>query len=325
MIWGYPYFRKPSICYYMLFWYHNDSTSWSKSHYVGQPPFDTWDHPVVENETCRRKQPEMSHTIFDSWVRCYLRLDIYKLEACVYCWHLLQHLLDFRAKQPLMQVPFAKKQLLKSERRKRLVSQGDATGSFITSGCLNLLLLSRQSALCDRHVISRHSSAAWPKWSKHLWWTEIQCPRSRYDDIFGGPARSGWSRGTHSPEAKLRNSKEFKNTPKISKAALLSGCKLHGCVLCGCCSMDVSGKPFGQVPYGTLVLATAMLVAPWTTSAPSWPHSGSVGDLTAVVSWHWSNNSVEGINVCRRVVCYWLNRQRLPKMRERYSTTVGAV
>ena len=168
----------------MLFWYHMDSTSWSKNHRVGQPAVD-WGHPGVGPWNVAKTRI-LSHRIFDSFdsrVRCYLRLDIYKLEACVYCWHLLQHLLDFRAKQPLTQVPFALKQLLlKSGRMKRLVSHGDVTQSFLGHHKWLLELGTPEPSQCilqSSHVflviVSWFSSAAWlRKWSKHLWWTESQ-------------------------------------------------------------------------------------------------------------------------------------------------------
>eukprot|EP00435_Cladocopium_sp_Y103_P006019 s5314_g1.t3 len=78
--------------------------------------------------------------------------------------------------------------------------------------------------------------------------------RDQLDDISSGLlVRLKVERILQNFEANPRNSK--------AQAGLLTGCKLYSCVLCRCCSMDVSGKAFGRVPYGTLLLATTMLLA----------------------------------------------------------------
>lgn len=151
-----------------------------------------------------RKTRILSHRIFDSFdsrVRCYLRLDIYKLEACVYCWHLLQHLLDFRAKQPLTQVPFALKQLLlKSERMKRLVSHGDVTQSFLGHHKWLFELGTPEPSQCilqSSHRIMFFFCSLAPKVVQTLVMDREPGTRPRCDDIFSEPQRSG-SRVTHS-------------------------------------------------------------------------------------------------------------------------------
>ena len=170
----------------------------------------------------------------------------------------------------------------------RLVSHGDVTQSFLGHHKWLFELGTPEPSQCilqSSHRMIFFCSLA-PKVVQTLVMDREPGTRPRCDDIFSEAQRSG-SRVTHSLKI-LKPSygiKELKTATKINKAGVLSG-KLYSCVLCGCCSMDVSGKP-GQVPYGTLVLATAMLVAPSTNSALS---------LTLL----WFPDI--GIKVCRSVV-----------------------